>query len=260
MRTIQIKRGTAANTPPLADGELGLQTDAGKIVVGNKGANLGIAMDKDLNTAKTELNAAIAGRAPASHTHTADQVGARPSNWTPSKWDVGLGNVDNTADSQKSVNYAGSSGNTNAVGGRASSTVLAEIDNLKTSVANGKAQIASAISDKGVSTGAGADFGTMANNIRAIDTGAKFVRLTPSLGNDATITYTASQLFGSNVAIHLVVLIVNGKYVNGVIQDGVEMRVNDKLDWYPEFRGCTTTSFTVSTTNVDTPIIYVVGQ
>lgn len=173
MRSIQIKRGTAANTPTLADGELGLQTDAGKLVIGNGGANLGVAMDNDLNTAKGELNAAIAGKAPANHTHTADQVGARPNHWVPSKADVGLGNVDNTADSQKSVNYANSTGtanNANAVGGRAAGTVLSEIDNLKTSVANGKAQIASAISDKGVSTGAGADFGTMANNIRTIAT------------------------------------------------------------------------------------------
>lgn len=153
------------------------------------------------------------------HGVTAAQVGARPSTWVPSKDEIGLGSVDNTADSQKNVNYANSAGNAsrligagwnwsgqggqpswlwggndgqnmyvynpanfsvnyantagnaNAVGGRAAGTVLSEIDNLKTSVANGKAQIASAISDKGVSTGAGADFGTMANNIRAIQTG-----------------------------------------------------------------------------------------
>ena len=153
MRKLQVKRGTAANTPTLADGELGLQTDAGKLLVGNQGENLPVAMGAELAVVKTEM----AGKATANHTHT--------------KADVGLSNVDNTADSQKSVNYAGTSGNTNAVGGRAAATVLSEIDNLKTSVANGKAQIASAISDKGVSTGAGADFGTMANNIRAIQTG-----------------------------------------------------------------------------------------
>lgn len=166
MRTIQIKRGTAANTPTLADGELGLQTDAGKLVVGNGGENLGVTMDKEMTKHKNDRG--------NPHGVTADQVGARPNTWVPSKADVGLGSVDNTADRDKSVNYANSAGtasNANAVGGRAASTVLSEIDNLKTSVANGKAQIASAISDKGVSTGAGADFGTMANNIRAIATG-----------------------------------------------------------------------------------------
>lgn len=134
MRTIQIKRGTAVKTPVLADGELGLQTDTGKLVVGNNGANLPVAMGAELDAVKTE----VAGKALANHTHTADQVGARPSNWTPTaadvgarpstwtpnKWDVGLGNVDNTADSQKSVNYANSAnyanaaGNANSLGGR----------------------------------------------------------------------------------------------------------------------------------------------
>lgn len=169
----QIKRGAHGGTT-LADGELGLKTDEGKLYIGNGGANVGVVMDEELVAVKAELNGAIAGTAPANHTHTAAEVGARPSTWVPNKWDVGLGNVDNTSDGQKSVNYANTSGNTNAVGGRASSTVLSEIDNLKTSVANGKAQIASAISDKGVSTGAGADFGTMANNIRAIKTSASW--------------------------------------------------------------------------------------
>ncbi|MCQ5130861.1 hypothetical protein NE562_14445 [Butyricicoccus faecihominis] len=177
MRTIQIKRGTAANTPTLVDGELGLQTDAGKLLVGNSGANLPVTMDADLDAVKTEIGGAIAGRALANHTHTAEQVGARPSTWTPSKADIGLGNVDNTGDGQKSVNYAGTAGNTSAVGGRAAGTVLAEIDGAKTSVANGKAQVASAISDKGVGTSAGADYGTMANNIRAIKTWTKWSKV-----------------------------------------------------------------------------------
>ena len=194
MRTIQVKRGTAANTPTLADGELGLQTDAGKLLVGNRGENLPVAMDADLAAVKTEM----AGKAPTNHTHTAEQVGARPINWTPSKADVGLGNVDNTADSVKSVNYANTSGNTNAVGGRASSTVLSEIDNLKTSVANGKSQIASAISDKGVSTGADADFGTMANNIRAIKTGPNYIdfQLRADASSNASATNASNDLNG----------------------------------------------------------------
>ena len=45
------------------------------------------------------------------HGVTAAQVGARPSTWVPSKDEIGLGSVDNTADSQKNVNYANSAGN-----------------------------------------------------------------------------------------------------------------------------------------------------
>ena len=45
------------------------------------------------------------------HGVTAAQVGARPSTWVPSKEEIGLGSVDNTADSQKNVNYANSAGN-----------------------------------------------------------------------------------------------------------------------------------------------------
>ncbi len=44
------------------------------------------------------------------------------------------------------------------------------VDQLKKSVADGKALIASAITSKGVSTTAGAEFGTMANNIKGIST------------------------------------------------------------------------------------------
>lgn len=43
-----------------------------------------------------------------------------------------------------------------------------EIDNLKKSVSDGKSAVASAITEKGVSTAADAAFSTMANNIRSI--------------------------------------------------------------------------------------------
>lgn len=48
-----------------------------------------------------------------------------------------------------------------------------EVESLKTSVSSGKAQIASAITDKGVSTSSSASFSTMASNIRQIENGAK---------------------------------------------------------------------------------------
>ena len=115
-RKLQVRRGTAANMPVLADGELGFQTDTGRLFVGNGGVNVPLVME-------TELDAHTSSR-DNPHGVTAQQVGARPNTWVPSKADVGLGNVDNTADSQKSVNYANSTnyantaGNANALGGR----------------------------------------------------------------------------------------------------------------------------------------------
>lgn len=50
--------------------------------------------------------------------------------------------------------------------------IYTAINNLKTSVSNGKSLIASAITDKGVSTASDATFQTMANNIRSIQTAA----------------------------------------------------------------------------------------
>ena len=47
--------------------------------------------------------------------------------------------------------------------------IYTAINNLKTSVSEGKSLIASAITDKGVSTASSATFQTMANNIRSIN-------------------------------------------------------------------------------------------
>ena len=69
-----------------------------------------------------------------------------------------------------------------------------EINNLKTSVSNGKSAVASAITDKGVSTSATASFNTMANNIRSI-TSISSPKLIPgnilwSIGTDQYPAYT----------------------------------------------------------------------
>ena len=50
--------------------------------------------------------------------------------------------------------------------------IYTAINELKTSVSNGKSLIASAITDKGVSTASNATFQTMSNNIRSIQTAA----------------------------------------------------------------------------------------
>lgn len=41
------------------------------------------------NTSTDAHSTLFAGKAAANHTHTADEVGARPSTWTPSAQDVG---------------------------------------------------------------------------------------------------------------------------------------------------------------------------
>lgn len=59
------------------------------------------------------------------------------------------------------------------------------IDQLFTSVSNGKSEIASAITDKGVSTSADASFATMAENIGKISTGSN-VAIGSARGYSAT--------------------------------------------------------------------------
>ena len=68
-----------------------------------------------------------------------------------------------------------------------------EISSLKSSVSNGKSAVASAITDKGVSTSATASFNTMANNIRNINQNNPILLYTnpnvsAGIQNNATIT------------------------------------------------------------------------
>lgn len=64
--------------------------------------------------------------------------------------------------------------------------VQGAIDQLFQSVSNGKSQIASAITDKGVSTSASDSFGTMADNIREIESGIDFTAVTNGTRHDFT--------------------------------------------------------------------------
>ena len=78
-----------------------------------------------------------------------------------------------------------------------------EISSLKSSVSSGKAQIASAITDKGVSTVASASFSQMASNIRSINQGlsARYI-VDYYFGNSSTTygEYNVSGYFIYNVA------------------------------------------------------------
>ena len=63
-----------------------------------------------------------------------------------------------------------------------------EINSLKTSVSNGKSAVASAITDKGVSTSATATFDTMARNIRNIASAPKLLFTTQIVSYNTQIT------------------------------------------------------------------------
>ena len=85
--------------------------------------------------------------------------------------------------------------------------VQGAIDQLFTSVSNGKQQIASAITDKGVSTSGNDSFATMAENIGKISTGLRVVTATTNLGSYSTnITFALTIeafkyvfVFGNNL-------------------------------------------------------------
>lgn len=62
-------------------------------------------------------------------------------------------------------------------------TVEASLTELKTSVSNGKRAVASAITDKGISTSATASFATIASNIRNIPTGIDTSNATATAAN-----------------------------------------------------------------------------
>lgn len=82
----------------------------------------------------------------------------------------------------------------------AKNNLVASINELFTSVSNGKATVASAITDKGVTTSSDATFATMASNIRAIPSGivpSGNKEITQQTGTDVTNFATASVRSGS---------------------------------------------------------------
>lgn len=89
------------------------------------------------------------------------------------------------------------------VRGKTLATVEGDINSLKTSVSNGKSAVASAITDKGVSTSATASFETMATNIGKISSMKSETRVInhhiewPNQSNcyRVDVTYSYSPLF-----------------------------------------------------------------
>ena len=114
-----------------------------------------------LSTKISNMDTAINGKQPAgsyaaaSHNHSA-------ANITSGTLAVAHGGT-----GQTSVDTTPTSGSKKMC---TSGGIYTAINELKTSVSNGKSAVASAITDKGVSTSATASFNTMANNIRKIVT------------------------------------------------------------------------------------------
>lgn len=80
---------------------------------------------------------------------------------------------------------------------------------LKNSVSNGKAQVASAITAKGVSTAANATFATMASNIASIIAGGSGVYFSKYQAGSKTITANDNYKFGFGVSLGEFTLKIN---------------------------------------------------
>ena len=132
--------------------EIHLKTDASNVSMSTTDETL-------LSTKISSMDTAIAGKQPAgsyaaaSHNHSA-------ANITSGTLAVARGGT-----GQTSVDTTPTSGSKKMC---TSGGIYTAINELKTSVSNGKSAVASAITDKGVSTSATASFNTMANNIRKI--------------------------------------------------------------------------------------------
>lgn len=97
------------------------------------------------------------------------------------------------------VELLNSIGDVSQLDTQAKSTLVAAINELFTSVSDGKAMVAAAITDMGVSTAANASFSTMANNIRELGGPAALVKSLTFTGTYANSTYfteATSAVFG----------------------------------------------------------------
>ena len=148
------KNGTSYDT-------IHLETDASVI-------HMSTSDTTTLSTKLSTMQTSIDGKAASSHNHSA-------ANITSGTLAVARGGT-----GQTSVDSTPTSGSKKMC---TSGGIYTAINDLKTSVSNGKSAVASAITDKGVSTSATASFDTMAANIAKIK-----VNDLPVAGTDFTYT------------------------------------------------------------------------
>ena len=170
--------------------EIHLKTDASNVSMSATDETL-------LSTKISTMDTAIAGKQPAgsyaaaSHNHSA-------ANITSGTLDVARGGT-----GQTSVDTTPTSGSKKMC---TSGGIYTAINELKTSVSNGKSAVASAITDKGVSTSATASFNTMANNIRKIVTSNIYTinNSNNELISDDKITHCPCYEYGTgnNITYH----------------------------------------------------------
>ena len=110
-----------------------------------------------------------------------------------------------------------------------------EIDTLKTSVSEGKAAIASAITDKGVSTASDASFSTMATNIGAIQTSSIVLSSIAVTTAPSKTTYIALETFSST-----------GMVVTATYSNGATRNVTSGCTWPTTALNAGTTSITIT--------------
>lgn len=101
--------------------------------------------------------------------------------YTASEINEKLGKIDGLASGSVDIAYD------NTETGLSATTLKSAVDELFTSVSNGKALVASAITDKGIVTSNDATFETMASNIAAIESGGGSIET-------CTVTITAYEL------------------------------------------------------------------
>lgn len=136
---------------------------------------------------------AVAVKGNAESTYRTGDVNITPDN-------IGLGNVDNTADKDKSVLKAiqDSDGNKISEIYATKNEIKTEVDALKKSVSDGKTIVANAITEKGITTATNAAFQAMAANISKISTGADISRVTAN-ANDVVKGKTIVNSSGTAV-------------------------------------------------------------
>lgn len=126
--------------------------------------------------------------------------------YTASEINEKLGKIDGLASGSVDIAYD------NTETGLSATTLKSAVDELFTSVSNGKALVASAITDKGIATSNDATFETMASNIAAIESGGGSIET-------CTVTITAYELEDWMLSDSIIYTDVNSAYIVKTLEE-----------------------------------------